>query len=292
MQWTKAKEFKNDYLKNVYGSSYSIARSAYKTANVPWPVSTLSLVAKITIGKASTRDPITVHVNLLGTSISSGGLVADKDDERGYFQDQIKVTMHLENHPQLIRVSDGPNTQNGTSHTTSSVSFSFGESGGAGFFGGTPTGNVGVNVGMSASNSFSRDLTDFKVVNKSDSHVVVHQYLMAASSKGPYSHPADLVVMPNFVESFEGIDLAEPPSLAVDDFPIISQAVWQAQDNRPINETIMLQVTIEQHLSFVSGYNHWLWIDKSWKGMNVSFQWNEKIPLQQLTSQQGTPILS
>ena len=292
--WKRSKEFTCDYiLADLKGNAFLPDAAMRQMVGMERPKSVFDLNLDVKIGKASTEDPITIWASLEESSITSGGLLQDRNDRRGWFQDRVEVTMQLEKHPELHRIADGPKTQNGTAHTSSSVSFSFGESANGGFFGGDPMGGVAVNVGVSSSHSFSRDLTEFKVVNNSDIHTIRHEYRMSASSGGAYEHPTDIVPSADdigFTDSFRGIHLYSPPDLAVNNMPLLSQAVWQANHNNPVDESIMLTIQLKQHLVMADGENDFATVHSHASLRTITYNWHEKIPLHKLTGQVGRPL--
>jgi hypothetical protein len=245
----------------------------------------LDLVLFVVIGKATPLDPATIYASLENTQISSGDMFVDKDDQRGYYQDKITVQL-LINEPdgsqstRFTRVSDGPETANGTSSTSSSVSFSFSGSANVGFFGPTPTAGAGVSVGSSVSHSFARNLTDFRVANNSDNHTVSHDYIMSASSGGAYAKATDLVPSDlDFVSAFQGIKLYEPPPLALNNLNIISQAAWQADNNDDIAETLTLKIIVTQQCSMVDGTNNFFTVLKHSSGQIVTYSYSLALPM-------------
>ena len=172
----------------------------------------------------------------------------------------------------FMRTSDGPATYNGTGSVSSSVTVSASGSISGGFFGGTPTGNVGAGISSGNTHSFSETLQDFEVVNDSDSLVVRHGYLMSKSSGDAYRQPHDLVPSLSFLDRFHGIQLYRPPLLAVNNFPIISQAVWQSTDNNGVKQGHKLYINVKQHLVWVTATNTVV-RDPDWSCLNSTSDW-------------------
>lgn len=254
----------------------------------------LDLVLFVVIGKATPLDPATIYASLENTQISSGEMFIDQDDQRGYYQDKITVEMVI-NEPdesqstRFTRVSDGPETANGTSSTSSTVSFSFSDSANVGFFGPTPTGGAGVSAGATVSRSFARNLTDFRVANNSDNRTVKHDYIMSASSGGAYDKATDLVPSDlDFISSFQGIKLYEPPPLALNNLNIISQAAWQADNNDDVAETLTLKIIVTQQCSMVDGTNNFFTVHSHSSGQIVTYSYAFDLPMH-LVSQSTDP---
>ena len=267
----------------------------------------LQLLLSVVIGKPSGDDPVTIFASLDGSTISSGKMFADRNDERGFFQDRVTVRMSV-SRPDLIAAGDGPSTQNGTAHTSSSTTLSFNTSAGLGFFGPTPTGNVSVGAGYSLSNSFSRDLTDFRVENHTLNNVAVHDYIMAACSGSAYTGPSDLI--PSDVSQFvSGVVLRNPPPLATANLPLISQASWQANHNDDINAKAKLHIEIEQicrhvwgqfpsaleiagYLLTLNGPGLLVKVAQAMhaQAVSITYSWDEPLPLDDLIAQAGTVV--
>lgn len=245
----------------------------------------LDLVLFVVIGKATPLDPATIYVSLENTQIASGDMMANSDDHRGYYQDKVTVQMFIKEpdgtpSTRFTRVSDGPETANGTASTSSTVSFSFSESGNVGFFGPTPTASVGISVGSSVSHSFSRNLTDFRVANNSDNRIVTHDYVMSASSGGAYDKAVDLVPVDlDFAASMQGIKLYDPPPLALDNLNIISQAAWQADNTDDVHETLTLQIQVTQQCSMVDGSNNFFSISRHATASIVTYSYALSLPM-------------
>jgi hypothetical protein len=253
--------------------------------------SKLDLVLHLIVAKASDQDKTTIWCSMEHSNISSGDMVFDKNDTRGYYQDKIIVEMwltDLQGKPstQFRRIADGPDTVNGSGSTTSSVSFSFSESGSAnvGFFGGTPTGSVGgsVSAGVTQSHSFSKSLQDFRAINDSDQYRAIHTYKMQQSSGAKYNKATDLVPHPDdmgFTDSFEGIRLYNPPDLATSNFPLISQCVWQSNDSQPVDQDMWLKLRVTQRVVLVEGSNEFFSVSWDSSGYTLSYGYSEKLPM-------------
>ncbi|WP_326523919.1 hypothetical protein [Sphingomonas sp.] len=272
-------------------SVLDLMRQAATAARQPLQESHLDLVISVTVGKGGANQPMTVHVSLEDSIISSGGMLFDRNDKRGYFQDQIVVEMFLTSDGQtprsdFRRVSDGPQTVNGSGATSSSVSVSFSVSGSvnAGFFGGTPTGggSVGASLGVTNSHSFSRNLADFKAVNTSTQTLIQHTYKMSQSSGAAYDSANDLVPKGDaigFFDAFKGIVLYNPPDLATSNLPLISQAVWQATSNREYDETIGVAIKVTQRVVMAEGSNNFVEVHAESSGIKMAHWHNQPIVL-------------
>lgn len=265
------------------------------------PKAQLDLVVTCTVGKAGPDKPMTIHVSLENSHISSGNMLWDDDDKRGYFQDLVEVGMYLIADGGRVmqdfdRAADGPQTANGSSSTSSSVSVSFsaGASANIGFFGDTPTAGAGLSgsVGITNTHAFARNLTDFKVINHSDQRRILHEYKMSASSGGKYDRDVDLV--PDhlgFGESFSGIKLHHPPALATSNLPLISQAVWQANSNKEYDQTIQLGIIVRQRTILVEGTNNFGKVAQHADAKGFSYRHSEDIVLKPFKSAgDGIPV--
>lgn len=245
----------------------------------------LDLVLYVVIGKATPLDPATIYVSLENTQIASGDMMINADDQRGYYQDKVTIQMFIKEpdgtpSTRFTRVSDGPETANGTASTSSTVSFSFSESANVGFFGPTPTAGVGVSVGSSVSHSFSRNLTDFRVANNSDNRIVAHDYVMSSSSGGAYDKSVDLVPVDlDLITAMKGIKLYNPPPLALHNLNIISQAAWQADNNDDVHETLTLQLQVTQQCTMVDGTNNFFSVSRHASAQIVTYNYAFSLPM-------------
>lgn len=247
----------------------------------------LSPVARVIIGKASPADPATIWISLENTQIASGKMLINNDDHKGWFQDRIDVELTIlepDGTPstRFNRVSDGPQTGNGSSSTSSSISFTFSASGSIGFFGPTPTGSVGGSAGVSESHSFGHSLEDFRVENNSDSLVARHSYIMAASSGAAYNKAIDLAPDGGSIgltAAFQGIKLYDPPPLATANLQLISQCVWQAANSLEVADTLTLRIGITQHVSDVDGTNEFFNIHRHSRGLTLHYTYTVSLPM-------------
>jgi hypothetical protein len=232
------------------------------TVGSPPQTPELDLVVTAIIAQEDVGTPVTLWVSLENSVVRPGSpLQDDRAEAIGYFQDRLDVTMTLgmpnSNQPvgNFLRTSDGPTTYNGTGSVSSSVTVSVSANISGGFFGGTPTGNVGGGVSSGNTHSFSETLQDFEVVNDSDSKVVRHSYLMSKSNGGAYSQPEDLVPSLSWIQRFSPMQLYRPPLLALNNLPIISQAVWQSTDTNGVKQPHTLYIDVKQHLAWVTAKN-------------------------------------
>jgi hypothetical protein len=185
-----------------------------------------------------------ISVSLAGSNVAastSGNLGIDRDDKRGFFTESAVVSMALSGSRFAIE-QDSPSTTMGQEATTSTTSIGVNVS--AGTFGDTPTTNVG--GGVTIGSSFSRNLTDFRVVNNSDDHRLLHRYLLAASSGGSYDEPKDLLDM-SVGGQFTGACLFKLPPISVSNLPLASQAIFIA-DADPDETSLQLSVSVQHNL--------------------------------------------
>jgi hypothetical protein len=245
----------------------------------------LALVYSAIIAREDLNAPVTVWVSLEGSSVNPGlPLQDDRDDARGYFQDQVDVTMSIGTDAQpsvdyFVRTSDGPATYSGGGSVSSSVSVSVSGNLSVGFFGGTPTGNASVGGSVTETHSFSNTLADFEVANDSSLHdnLISHSYRMSKSDGAAYSEPEDLVPQQSFTGAFKGVQLYKPPPLAVNDLPILSQAIWQSTDSARAMNPHRLFVRVRQRLVWVTATNKFFSIDKS--HLTALSDWSDIIDL-------------
>ena len=216
------------------------------------------LVVHASMAKPSDSDPVTIWVSLEDSYVSSGPMFYRETYSRGFFQDHVTVRMRLDgaSAPQLLRVSDGPQTANGSGSTSSSVSVTFSAGGNVGFFGPTPTGGANIGVAASDSKSFSRNLTDFRIINTSTDHMAVHEYRMSMSGGKVYDKPVDLWptlgVMDVYGAALGNLpSFYEPPDLATSNLPLLSQCLWQANHTRDIKDTVSVSIEIVQRVVWV-----------------------------------------
>ncbi len=257
--------------------------------------SKVDLVLDVRIGKASLTEPVTVFASLESSNVSSGTMMINTDSQKGWYQDSVLVEMWLENtngdaRADLMRIADGPDTVNGSGSVTSSVSISFSGGANVGFFGGTPTGGASASIGISDTNSFSRNLTDFRTINTSDQFRATHEYKMSQSSGGAYDKATDLV--PNgenigFAGAFQAIRLFTPPDLAINNLPLLSQCAWQANHTRDIKDSIMLKIRVTQHSAMVDGTNKFFTIASHASAQTNVYTHTEPVPLGTLAADPG-----
>ena len=252
---------------------------------------TLSFVATYRMGK-EIGGPITIHVDLKGTEISPGPMTKSERAEQGWFQDKIIAKMNIERHPEFLRSDDSPGTTQLGLNTTSAVSVNYGAAASGGFFGPMPMGTLSITGGVSNTNSSSVQLPDFAVSNDSDSRTILHSYYMTNHAKGKYDHPTDLWINNvDLTEFLKGPEVGIPPKLASHNLPIISQAIWQATHSRASNETLLLDVTITQNLTWVRDTRPFLEDQIRYWGCTNTFTITEKIPLHELNQTKPVEVL-
>ncbi|MBV9860661.1 MAG: hypothetical protein JO267_00780 [Alphaproteobacteria bacterium] len=245
----------------------------------------LSLVVSMIFAQVDVGEPVTVWASLEGSQVNPGQVLDNADDAVGYFQQKIDVMMTLgtdNNHSvdYFGRLSDGPPTFAGTGAVTSSVSLSISASLNAGFFGDQPTGGVGAGATWTDSHSFSATLADFEVHNHSDSKAARHSYVMSESTGGKYLKPEDLIPDLGFTDRFKPIKLYRPPPLATDNFPLMSQIIWQARDLTYVFRPHKLFITVKQSVAWVTATNNFFEVDPG--SLTAAAEWTQSvdIPLQ------------
>ncbi|MFE7036776.1 hypothetical protein ACFU9Y_41435 [Streptomyces sp. NPDC057621] len=167
-----------------------------------------------------------LSVSLEGSNVAAsidGTMQYDKDDLRGYFCDQVDVTMSLDN-PAFTLRTDSPQTTSGVSSVTSSSQFQLDVS--TGTFGPVPT--TGASAGLVIGTSFSRSLEDWKAVNLSTATSIKQSYRMAASEGAAYETPTDLIDM-SAKGQLEGCPLFHVPDLSLANMPLMSTAIFASE---------------------------------------------------------------
>ncbi|WP_413755179.1 hypothetical protein [Streptomyces sp. MMBL 11-3] len=184
-----------------------------------------------------------LSVSLEGSNVAAGidgTMQYDKDDLRGYYCDQVDVTMSLDSSAFTLR-TDSPQTTSGVSSVTSSSQFQLDVN--AGTFGPVPT--TGVSTGLVIGTSFSRSLEDWKAVNLSDGKRMNQSYRMAASEGAAYETPTDLIDM-SAKGQIEGCPLFHVPDLSLANMPLMSTGIF-ATDKILGPSTVNLTVTVTGH---------------------------------------------
>ncbi len=164
-----------------------------------------------------------VSVSLNGSNVAasqSGKLGLDRSDKRGFFTESAIVTVSMSD-GQFFIEQDSPGTTMGSEATSSTTSIGVNVS--AGTFGPTPTTNIG--GGVTIGSSFSRNLSDFRVVNNSSNTTLSHTYKLASSTGAPYSVPKDLLDM-SVGGQLTGVSLFTLPDIAISNLNLASQAIF------------------------------------------------------------------
>jgi hypothetical protein len=259
---------------------WTIPVKNWSTGTVGSPPQTpeLDLVVSAIIAQEDVGEPVTLWVSLQNSVVRPGSpLQDDIPTAIGYFQDRVDVTMTLgtvnSDQPvsNFLRTSDGPATYNGSGSVSSSVTVSVSGNITGGFFGSTPTGSVGGGISSGNTNSFSESLQDFEVSNDSDSMVARHSYLMSESNGGAYSKPEDLVPSLSFTQRFSQLQLYRPPMLALNNLPIISQAVWQSTDTNGVKQGHKLYINVKQRLVWITASNQFFTVP--YNQLTASGEW-------------------
>lgn len=223
-----------------FNHSYSDALPGGQTAAV-------RLNAQVDVYDFATIPKKFISVSLAGSNVAaatSGSLGTDRDDKRGYFTESAVVTVSLSGDRFAIE-QDSPSTTMGQEATSSTTSIGVNVS--AGTFGDTPTANVG--GGVTIGSSFSRNLTDFRVVNNSDDSRLSHRYVLAASSGGKYDEPKDLLDL-SVGGQFTGACLFKLPPIAVSNLPLASQVIFIGDADAGVDagEEQTLSISIQHNL--------------------------------------------
>lgn len=176
-------------------------------------------------------------VNLEGSNVMAGDLTYDADDKKGYYLHQSSVVISVDSDEYVLR-KDSPGTTIGSSETTSSSQLALNLT--TGTFGDVPT--TGVSGGITIGTSYTENLSDFRVLNKSNDSVATHLYRMAATRDGsPYNKPEDLVDT-SAKGQWEGDPLFGVPEIAISNMPIISQAIYYSRGEKAPDVTLTVEV--------------------------------------------------
>lgn len=128
-----------------------------------------------------------ILVDLTDTSVQPGALTSNAKDKRGFFTERVTVKVHLEDDGAFAIRKDSPPTtaQGGSSSTSLSYSLSVGAFGDTGTF----------NAGGTISSGVSQSLTDFEIINLTDSsaNLMEHRYGLRLVEGAVYRGPLDLV---------------------------------------------------------------------------------------------------
>ena len=282
-------------------------------------VSKVALKTKFILGKASPQDKITLWVSLENSTINPGALVHDKKAHKGYFQDHIDLDISVcreDSSGDLVLpisemdlLTNAPHNANLGGSVSGSVSFNVSASASVGFFGDTPTGDVGIGIGMAQSHGESVEIHDFLTVNNSGrastpDGVVRQSFSMGqtgvsdlGSSHGSaaYTKPRDLIHNWGndlLVERLDPPRVYTPPVMATNDFNFYTQAVWQAVDDKMIAEDAFMYFKITQRCVDVKAKREGIdrhlvpTVDKQF----VTYEFWEPIPFALLNSSVGTTV--
>ena len=168
-------------------------------------------------------------VSLDGSGVHPGTMDFDRDDKRGYYTESVLVTMSFLDAPDLIIRQDQPESTEEGGSISNSLSLSFG----AGFFGNTPTGNAGMGI----SNTITQTLPDFEFANDTRDATVRHTARLRNVGGNVYRKPPDLV-NPSSMLSV----LCDPPARATTNLPLISQALFHAPNGRSSPASLRIEV--------------------------------------------------
>lgn len=184
-----------------------------------------------------------IIVSLQGTQVTatqSGSLAHNQSDLRGWFTESVDIKIDM-NNKDFFRYQDSPGTTLGSESTSSSTGISISEQ--LGTFGPVPT--TGVGGGLVIGSTFSRNLSDIKVVSTSTPTEIHHSYRMASSCGGAYEQPSDLIN--NTADGqFHGCPLFTLPDIVVSELPIISQGIFVSHNPKP--GAVALQIHVTQRL--------------------------------------------
>jgi hypothetical protein len=130
-----------------------------------------------------------ILVDLSNTTVSPGRMRVDKEDIRGAFTDRVDVKISFDDEPKMNVRKAGPDTT--AEGGSSSQSMSFSVSGG--FFGETPT----ANLGWSISSGVTRQLPDFEIqkdVGATGGKALEHRYRLKLIDGAVYNTPMNAVM--------------------------------------------------------------------------------------------------
>ena len=173
-----------------------------------------------------------VLVDLSGTVVSPGKVLFDRDDKRGYFTDRVEVRLWFEDEPRLTVRQAGPATSDEGGSASTSMSFSVS----GGFFGETPT----ANVGWSISSGVSQQLPDFEIqkdVGSEGRAALRHAYVLRLIEGNVYYDPIDAV------DATSSGHIRRLPPKAGHDLDVFSSALFHTPTAIGATRRLRLQIT-------------------------------------------------
>jgi hypothetical protein len=206
---------------------------------------------------------------------SSGELLHDRSDLRGYFLEAVEVHIECLN-DDFVKKNYGPKNSgtDGSVSSSSGVDLSTGGSLGAGIDGKGPSAQMGLNysMGLNFGMTYSTDLHAFTVDDISKGKAIRSLYKLSSTeaagtwsnTKGgsvPYSEPMDLVRM-DAAGQFGGTPLNNLPSLAINNFPIATLGTFKAPND--FNGTARFKVTVKMKLLKVKKDNKVFVVEADW----------------------------
>jgi hypothetical protein len=171
---------------------------------------------------------------------TSGALAIDREDKAAWYTESVTVKAQLVGVPGVAVIYDSPTTTSNVETLTSNAQFSLSAGGGA--MGPLPVFNVGASVDVGT--SFSMSFTDFRTEDLTSGEILIHNYLLAATSGGIYNTPVDLVPHGWDWNEWKGSPLYSLPALAKTNFPIASQVLWKTPDATPADAVLEISTTL------------------------------------------------
>jgi hypothetical protein len=169
-------------------------------------------------------------VSLDGSTVHPGAMLFDRVDKRGYYTESVVVTMFFLNADELLVRQDQPQSSEEGGSISNSISLSFG----VGFFGETPTGNAGLSIG----NTISESLPDFEFLNDTRDATVRHTSRLRFVGGNGYRNAPDLIDPSSPISKLCGL-----PARAVSSMPLISQALFHAPNGISSAATLRIELT-------------------------------------------------
>ncbi|WP_214412177.1 hypothetical protein [Sphaerisporangium fuscum] len=220
-----------------------------------------------------------ISVGLSGTTVAAdhnGEMTYDSDDKKGYYLDRFEVNVLLDS-PDYYVSTDAPTTTMGSGATTSSAQLALNLS--AGTFGPVPT--TGIGEGVAIGESFTANLTDWRVENHSENNAVRHVYYMAACGGGAhaYNRPEDLVDT-SFEGGFKGAPLLAVPHLSIANMPLIDTGIFVSREQQLSDVT--LRIVMRAHFVYVEKTFELFVVKIDTKGRTWTYEYDVKLPVSQV----------
>jgi hypothetical protein len=201
-----------------------------------------------------------MYLDLGGSEMGAGSGYFDKTNLRGFYIEKLVYSAWLQRagdkpdpdnaSPNWSIQTEQPESANQSGSISSSLSYTV--NGSAGFFGETPTANIG--GGATFGSSTSHTITDFTFSQRSDARVLRHEIVMSSARDGTvYRQWSDLAdhSAPNVIKAQP--NLREVPIQALSNLPIPGQAVWMNDNDAGLGEKLVLHIAVTPLWQIVEG---------------------------------------